>query len=101
MLDEDCASPECLLFLLTFLVCAGTLWLLHCQLWDLIVCLSKSSPITDVFHRWTPVKMQKHLKSDQWTQDAPELNVELHWKAWDYCVHLISYLFCKKKKKKI
>lgn len=45
--------------------------------------------------------MQKHLKDDQWTQDAPELNVELHCKAWDYSVHLISYLFCKKKKKKI
>ena len=45
------------------------------------VCLSKSCPINWIYHRWTP-KLKKHLKDDQWKQDAPELNS--HSKGSEY-----------------
>ena len=50
--------------------CSG----MHCQLWDLIqtgVC-----PINLIYHWWTQIKLQKHLKDDQWKPDAPELKFE-------------------------
>jgi hypothetical protein len=31
--------------------------------------------------QWTPKKLKKHLKDDQWKQDAPELNFESHSKG--------------------
>ena len=30
------------------------------------------------------MKLQKHLKDDQWKQDAPELNFESHSKGSEY-----------------
>ena len=34
--------------------------------------------------RWTPIKLQKHLKDDRWKHDAPELNLESHSKGSEY-----------------
>ena len=68
-LPQICASTQsCLRALGTI---PSTLWLgfcsdMHCQMWDLIltgVYLSKSCPI---YHRWTPIKLKKQLKDDQW-----------------------------------
>lgn len=51
---------------------------LFSQLFDLLVLctvsygtnLFKSCPINWIYHRWTRIKLQKHVKDDQWKQDA-------------------------------
>lgn len=40
------------------------------------VCLSKSCPINRINHRWTQVKVEKHLKDHQEKQEAAELHIE-------------------------
>ncbi|CAI9623972.1 unnamed protein product, partial [Staurois parvus] len=34
--------------------------------------------------RWTPIKLWKCFKDDQWEQDAPELNFECHCKGCEF-----------------
>ena len=43
------------------------------------------------------MKLQKHLKYDQWKQDAPELNLECHGKGCEYLckkIHVIIMVYC-------
>jgi hypothetical protein len=47
-----------LVFALTCTVNCGTLNRQVC------LCISKSCPINWIYHRWTPMKLQKHLKDD-------------------------------------
>ena len=54
---------------------------------------SKSYVINLIYHRWTPIKLWKHLKDDQWKQDAPELNLSLIAKGLNTYVNIKKY-FC-------
>ena len=54
--------PDGLVFALTCTVNCGTLYRQ--------VCITKSCPINCIYHRWTPIKLKKHLKDDQWKQDS-------------------------------
>ena len=38
----------------------------------------------EMAHRWTPIKLWRHLKVDQRKLDAPELNLECHSKGVEY-----------------
>ena len=42
------------------------------------------------------MKLQKHLKDDQWKQDAPELNFECHGKGCEYLHTFYFEQICKK-----
>lgn len=56
--------------------------------------LSQLCLIKLIYHRWTPIKMKKHLMADQWKQDAPEVSLELHGKGCEYvcaCDFLVFY----------
>ena len=66
-------------------------------LWDRCVetgvYLSKSCPINWIYHRWTPMKLLKHLKDNQWRQDAPELNFDSHSKGAEYLRYFKFFFF--------
>ncbi len=83
---QICASIQSCLWTLQAVLL--TSWLdLHCQLWGLLyrgLCLSKSCPINWIYHRWTPIKVYKHLSNDQNKWEAPELNCKCCCKGSEY-----------------
>ena len=74
-------SFDLMAFALTCTVNFGTLYSLLCAF---------PCPLNCIYHRWTPIKLQKHLKDDQWKHDAPELNFDSHSKGSEY----FCYFFC-------
>lgn len=71
------------------------------------VCSSNSCPTNWIYHRLTPVRLQKHLKDDQWKQAAPELSFDLHgcerlwilmhmWVFWGFLSIICKNLLKKK-----
>lgn len=66
---------------------SGAFWtnpdILPCTAAEIVALVERFMPfpIKLIELRWTPIKVQKHLMANQWKQDAPELNFELHGKG--------------------
>ena len=88
-------SELCRQFLQTHGLVFTLICIVSCETSYRHVCLFKSNPIDWIYHRWTPVNVEKHLKDDQEKWELPELNVKCHIKksdCWCQC-HISVFPF--------